>query len=86
VKLQHVVVVVMEERSIVMRCNVGIVYCDIVDIHMQDHMQMFSCENHSLPLFPTYTCCILFGHVLDKCYCTSVTHFWVPMRYINSLI
>jgi hypothetical protein len=65
VKLQHVVVVVVEERSNARRCNIGIVYCDIVDIHMQDHMQMFSCENHSLLLFTTYICCILFVHVLD---------------------
>jgi hypothetical protein len=34
------VVVVVEERSNVTRCNV-------VDIHMQDHMQIFSRESYS---------------------------------------
>ena len=33
-------------------------YCLLcVDSHMQDHMQ---------------SCCILFGHVLDECYCQLV--------------
>jgi hypothetical protein len=58
---------------------------DVVDIHTQDHMQMFSSENHAALLFTTYICRILFGRVLDECYCQLViqTHWLASIQSMH---
>jgi hypothetical protein len=69
VNLQDVVVVVEES-------NVGIVVTYNANVTPRDIVE-FTCKitcrySHVKILFTSYICRILFGHVLDECYCQLV--------------
>jgi hypothetical protein len=75
VNLQDVVVVV-EESNNVTRCNIGLVVTYNANITPRDVVE-FTCKitcrcSHVKILFTSYICRILFGHVLDECYCQLV--------------